>query len=789
MLSRRMIWMVVCLFSVQFAMAQDATLTGKVVSPTGEPMSEVQVGIKGTAHATKTQADGTFILTDLPVGNQTLIASHAGWQLVSRPVQLKSGANQFDLQFKKQVQEIDEMTIVKHGKSDYAVEDPSVSLRMKTPLLEAPQNIQVLTKQTLDDQQSFDMLESVGRNVSGAVKSPHWDNYANIQMRGARITPFRNGMNVNLSYWSPLTEDMSMVERIEFVKGPAGFMLGNGEPSGFYNVVTKKPTGKEGGAVSFSMGSFDLYRTTLDLDGKLSKDGKWLYRLNVMGQLKGSHRDFEFNNRYSIAPVIKYNIDEKSSFTLEYNEQFSQMSVIGSNYAFSANGFADLPVNFTTAEPNLDPTNMRDRSILAIFEHRFNEHWNITAQAAFLHFKQEGQSLWPWGISMSNDSLMQRGISIWDAMGYNKNAQVFLNGDFNTGPVRHRVLAGIDMSHRDYYADWNQGAALGDSTFNIYDPQYGTVAASAVPQWDRSQDIRERGVRYTNGYTGVYVQDELGFFDNKLRLTIAGRYTNIQYVNPYDGTYSREKVTPRAGLSWTILKNFTTYALYDQAFMANPGRDWEGNDFDPITGDNMEWGLKRDWFDGKWNTAVSVYQITKNNVLTTDLDHPDPVNGQFLYSKQTGQQQTRGVELDVRGTLFKNFNIVLNYAYLDSKITKDSDTSLVGRTTPGTIAHVQNTWLTYRIGSGKLEGLSFSAGYQYQGKRSGSYLYQGTTPTLPDYFRLDAGIGYQAKQFGIHLMVNNLLNEYLYDGAPYYGMYYWQTEAPRNFRLTLSYKF
>src|SRR5690606_7922182 len=100
------------------------------------------------------------------------------------------------------------------------------------------------------------------------------------------------------------------------------------------------------------------------------------------------------------------------------------------------------------------------------------------------------------------------------------------------------------------------------------------------------------------------------------------------------------------------------YALYDQAFMANPGRDWEGNDFDPITGDNIEWGMKRDWLDGKWNTGVSVYQITKNNVLTTDLDHPDPVNGQFLYSKQTGQQQTRGVELDVRGTLFKNFNIV-----------------------------------------------------------------------------------------------------------------------------------
>ena len=37
---------------------------------------------------------------------------------------------------------------------------------------------------------------------------------------------------------------MSFVDHIEFVKGPAGFMLANGDPSGLYNLVTKKPTGQ-----------------------------------------------------------------------------------------------------------------------------------------------------------------------------------------------------------------------------------------------------------------------------------------------------------------------------------------------------------------------------------------------------------------------------------------------------------------------------------------------------------------------------------------------------------------
>jgi iron complex outermembrane recepter protein len=166
------------------------------------------------------------------------------------------------------------------------------------------------------------MLEGVTRNVSGATKIEHWDNYARITMRGSNVGAFRNGMNVSTD-WGPLTEDMSMVERIEFVKGPAGFMLANGDPSGFYNVVTQKPSGRTKGEAGVSMGSFDLYRATADLDGKLSKDGKLLFRLNVMGQLKGSHRPFDYNNRYSIVPVLKYLIEDKTSVTLEYTQQFS----------------------------------------------------------------------------------------------------------------------------------------------------------------------------------------------------------------------------------------------------------------------------------------------------------------------------------------------------------------------------------------------------------------------------------------------------------------------------------
>ncbi len=66
----------------------------------------------------------------------------------------------------------------------------------------------------------------------------HWGNFARINMRGFRIPPFRNGMNV-LSTWGPMAEDLALVDRIEVVKGPSAFMLSSGEPGGLYNVVTK----------------------------------------------------------------------------------------------------------------------------------------------------------------------------------------------------------------------------------------------------------------------------------------------------------------------------------------------------------------------------------------------------------------------------------------------------------------------------------------------------------------------------------------------------------------------
>jgi iron complex outermembrane receptor protein len=768
---------------IGFAQQATGTIKGTITTTDNKPAEGVTILIKNSVKMAVADNDGVFEIKNLQPGNYSLVVSLVGYLDAEQNVQVEAGKTAtVDLQLSLSDKELNEVVVIAN-KNSFKTNRVSGSLRLNTPILEIPQNIQVVTARLINNQQIFDMLEGVTRNVSGATRVEHWDNYARITMRGSNVAAFRNGMNVSTT-WGPLTEDMSMVERIEFVKGPAGFMLANGDPSGFYNVVTKKPSGREKGEVSMSVGSFDLYRATADLDGKLTKDGKLLYRLNVMGQLKGSHRPYDFNNRYTVVPVLKYLIDDKTSVTLEYTHQFSEVNVIGSNYSFSKRGYADLPREYTTAEANMPSTKMNDRNALLIFDHKFNSNWKFTAQASYFNYQQEGASLWPWGFDATNDSLMQRGMSVWDILGISKMGQMFVSGEAATGKVIHKILAGVDMSNKEYFHDWNQGGVIGTADFNIYAPQYGT---SIIPTFDRSKDIRQRGVRYYNGYSAFYAQDEIGFLQNKLRLTLAGRYTTLNTGDVYNGDFKSSKFTPRVGLSYSVDRNTAVYFVNDQSFLENFGADWQGNAFDPVTGTNIELGIKRDWLKGKWNTSVAAYQITRNNVLTADMDHPNPSGG--FYNRQSGQQQTKGVEIDIRGEIVNGFDIVVNYAFTEAKVTKDSDPKNVGVQVPGSSKHIQNSWINYKVDNGTFAGLGFSVGYQWQVQRSSWYVFDGSEKSLPDYFRLDGGISYQKNKIGFNLFINNILNKYLYSGGPYADYYYWQAEPGTNARFSVNYRF
>jgi iron complex outermembrane receptor protein len=782
-------------------LAQTGSIRGAVVTSDGQPAEFVNVSVKGTGRGSVTNAEGRFEIKKAPTGSQLLIASFVGFEPLTKEIEVLAGAvTTVDFTLNETSGQLSEI-VIRGEREGYKVDVPSSSLRLKSSLLETPQNIQIVTSDVLKDQQIISMSDGLIRNVSGVTRSEHWgDLYANISARGSQIQAFRNGFNVVNSSWGPLTEDMSFVENIEFVKGPAGFMLSSGDPSGLYNVVTKKPTGITKGEASITTGSFGLFRTTLDLDGQLSGDGKLLYRLNLSAQNKNSHRANEYNDRYAMAPVISYQLDEKTKLTLEYNYQRANMSNVGSFYIFSQDGYGAFPIDFTTLPGGTPGTKINDHSVYLNLQHDFNENWKITAQAARFMYDQIGHSMWP-GL-VNQDGTYIRNIGIWDARSTMTMAQIFLNGEFNTGSVRHRILTGIDMASKEYMADWNQGHDL-DTVGAEFDPRnpYLGTPVNGFPKFDRTTPLEERaqigGGLMGQRYTSFYLQDEVGFLENRIRLTLALRYTDLQQHSWGGAPDKAEHVTPRVGLSASLNKQLSVYGLYDQAFIPQTGIMANGKDVQPLTGNNMEVGVKKEWLGG-WNTTLSLYRILKNNELTAD-----PTNPNSGLSIELGQKRSQGVEFDLRGTILPGLNLIANYAYTDSKVVEVAEDVTYpeeGSEVPGFAKHTLNAWLTYELTNGPLKGIGLSLGYTSLLDRA-TYWEASPDPDkeMKDYFKVDAGIFWQQDKIRITANVFNVLDRYLYSGSyeswmtdanqiavPFYS---YQTEAPRSVRVSVAYKF
>ncbi|MCR4029893.1 MULTISPECIES: TonB-dependent receptor [Flavobacterium] len=784
-------------------------VAGKISLSGNTAAENISVTLKGTKYSDVTTVSGYYEITRVKPGNYTIVVRAVGIAPVEANIVVtakQTATKNFSLnESQEDLQEV----VIKKNK--YKQDKPSMSLRLQTPVLEIPQNVQIVSGQTLKDQQITSMSDGVIRNVSGAVRLEHWgDLYTNITMRGSQIQAFRNGFNVVSSFWGPLTEDMSFVDHIEFVKGPAGFMLSSGDPSGLYNVVTKKPTGVTKGEVSAIVGSNDFYRVSVDFDGKLDKKGKLLYRFNGAAQKKRSHRPFEHNDRYVLAPVVSYQVDDKTKLTFEYNFQYANMTEVGSYYIFGpkAGGYATMPRDFTMTAPGLPDTNIQDHSGYLQFEHKFDDNWKLTAQTSYFKYIQQGYSSWPSLVGPSEidtdgdkvpdkflaDGDIIRNVGIWDADSNMFLGQIFVNGKFNTGNVSHKILGGIDLGSKDYMADWGQSHDLDtlDDPFNIFNPNYGTPS-NGFPQFDHDTPLSQRaGGLYGSKYAAGYIQDELGFFENKLRVTLAARYTWIKQTNSYEEPQEDSHITPRFGASYSVTKDFAVYGLYDQAFTPQSGVVSNGGELKPLTGNNVEFGLKKDWFDGSWNTTLSVYSILKKNELTADPSST-PANPTKIV---LGEKRARGFEFDLRGKIFDGLNLIANYAFTESVVTKvdprvsDINDIHVGDVVPGYSKHTANAWLNYTIQSGKMKGFGASVGGTFLDGRQTDTWGDGLEK-LPTYFKLDGGLSYEIGKVKVTANVFNILDKYLYSGSYYEWLqaYYWQSEPGRNFRVGVTYKF
>lgn len=764
------------------------TIKGKVTNDNNIPLPKVNIIVEGTARGAETNELGLFEIDNVKPGNYTLLFSMIGYRSKRVNVSLSNQDKTLSkIILKQQDKELDEVLV--DGKRN-KTRVPSSSLRLKTTIQKTPQNIQIVSDEVLEDQMITNMLDAPFKNVSGVSNIEHWGNSARINMRGFRLPAFRNGINIQ-DKWGPLSEDMFMVDKIEFAKGPSGFMMAAGEPGGFYNVVTKKPTLKKIAKISLMAGTQDTYRGALDLGGKIGNSERFLFRFNTMYQTRGSHRKFEQSNRFGIAPSISYQITSKTKLLTEFSLQNAD-SYIGSAYVFGpvSKGYASVGRNFTMIDKNYPKTKIKELSLLNRLTHNFNELWSIDLQHAIMNYDQKGYSTW---ISkFENNGNATRYLSRWDAISEGNYFQAYINGKFNTGSLKHKILFGYDFTNKHYWAYdfYNKKIIDKVKPFNIFSPHYGDFNFPTFTRGKGSIKNIKGVYNYASEIHSAYIQNELSFLEDKIRLTLAGRYTSL-LDQPFNEKEPIEyhKFTPRIGVSADIMKNLTIYGLYDQSFLPskkpNVIQIKPGVKFNPIEGSIYEGGLKSKLFNNKLSASLSVYNITKNNLpLSSKEEVIDSKTGKGtgkFYVYPDSKVTSRGFEIDIQGKITSELGLILNYA--NTNVENSEKKRLAGNA-----KHINNAWLTYNFGeTSRLKGFGLSLGYQYQVDRS-SWAWGADNKTdLPNYFRMDGAINWKNNKWRVGLNINNILNEYLYSGANYSRYLYWQSEPGINGRLSVSY--
>lgn len=674
----------------------------------------------------------------------------------------------------------------------YNLNKSSAALKLNTPLLQLPQNIQEIDQSIIADQQSINVNESVTRNVSGTIRNNNADMYnASVFMRGAQITPMRNGLDLSMIYAGPSAEDAAIIGRVEFIKGPSSYINGLFDPAGSYNVLTKQPMGSNTNQISFTTGSFNLYRVTADLDGNLDRTDKWQYRLNAAGQKSESFQKYNFNDKLVVDPVIRYNINDHSYVSAEYLFQTQRFQQYFST-VFAPDGFVSLPSDFTINDPNKAPFKSVEHNGFLSYHNSFSQNWHLTINAAYARDHLEGTYFFVSRYNAAQPNLIMRRAT-YERLNTDALAiQPYINGEFNTGAVRHQFLGGIDINRKRFISYSGSGDPTANQTLyplDAYHPVYGIDFDANVRTGALSEIATDQ---QSISYQAAYVQDELAMFENRLRVTVAARLTFSEtgvQKSPTKTSLGETKntaFTPKLGLSYSLMPDFSVYALFDQTFTPQSGiNTTNGEAFKPLKGENIEAGLKKDWMDGKWNTTISVYRIIRDNVKVSDPS--------TNIQTQLGQTLSKGIEFDLKGEILKGLNTVINYAYTDSHISRDANVARIGLVTPFRVKHIQNTWLNYLLPFHQIKGLTVSAGYQLQVGRAGRYELQKLE--LAPVFRVDGGIGWSNARFSVNGIVNNIFNRFNYGSAwitpssATIGTYAYVPYPPREFRLNVGYKF
>jgi len=650
--------------------------------------------------------------------------------------------------------------------SGYKASRSATATKTDTPIIDIPSAVQVVPREVIRDQNATRLLDAV-RNVSGVQGGGTSGNRSDgFLLRGFSTTRVaKDGFLAASSFGDVGFIDLVNIERVEVLKGPASVLYGQNNPGGLINLVSRKPQPKAFYGFDGIYGSNDFYRGEIDLNQPLTSNGVLLFRLNAAYQNTDSFRDFFVNaKRTVIAPSLRLALpDTTVDLQLEYYHQSQQFD----RGLVAVGQRADLLPRDRYLGERFSRGPARELRLNAVVDHRFNEAWSWRSSFRTAWSDQDRFSADPQGLRPDNRTLNRRVSDLRQDIG-NYAAQTEVTGKFDTGFLRHQLLVGFDTNFTRFRSS-QRTAPL--APIDIFNPVYGAQPGAFGPATTQKRQI---------DLYGLYLQD-LVSIGTQWKLLLGGRFDYAKTTFKRDSqliTDATDKVfSPRVGLVFQPVENLSVYASYTESFLPFVlSVSANGTPFKPEFGRQIEVGVKRDWLDGRLSTTLAAFQLTRRNVLTADPANPG-------FSIQTGEQRSRGVELDVSGEVVPGWKMFGSLTYLDAKITADR-TFAVGNQLASVPRWSGSIWTTYAIKGGTFDGLEFGGGVFAAGRRKGDL---NNSFTVAGYATVDLLVRYRVNErLEASLNVSNLFNANFVEAAASRTEIY--PGAPRSFFGRLSLK-
>jgi len=241
-------------------------------------------------------------------------------------------------------------TVIVKGELGAPVHDSSIATKIDTPLIETPRSVTIIDRQTLDDLAAINITQAHDYAVGMTPQDERGPGFA----RGFPVD-FYDLRRDGLRTYSWSVREPAALDRIQYLRGPASILYGDGSPGALVNLVLKKPMPVRRFEVGGSAGGLGFGRLDADATGPFGQNRGVRYRVIASGEWLDNGFD-NGERRFTLFPSLSIDLGSKSMLSLDM-ELYRQR---GRNYRHTApataeaqhGDFSQYPWDLSVAAPD-----------------------------------------------------------------------------------------------------------------------------------------------------------------------------------------------------------------------------------------------------------------------------------------------------------------------------------------------------------------------------------------------------------------------------------------------------